>query len=230
MLSSTSSSSDRLPTSAPIRTWVFSVVLAISVLSGIEAFWRSMGYAPTVLDDKNLWCQQRDRVDSAAPNHVVLVGHSRIHQAWVPEVFDEVIPGYGHIQLGLYNAAPMAVFRDIADNTDFSGVVIVSTLAFSMLPENWRPTEDDIYQGRVVRYYHENWALDEKTDRTVSNLWQNNLVVSFPDLAPHKVAPDLLRGEWPVQTVWTKLDRTQQVEYEKMDTKKYTRKYRTLHC
>ncbi|MFC1758934.1 hypothetical protein ACFL2H_09225 [Planctomycetota bacterium] len=222
MLSSTSSSSDRLPTVAPIRTWVFSVALALAVLSGVETFWRSMGYAPTVLDDTNLWCQQRDRVNSASPDHIVLIGHSRIHQAWVPDVFDEVVPGFEHIQLGLFNAAPMAVFRDIAENTEFAGVVVCSTLSFTMLPELWRATDKDRYAGPIVRYYHETWALDEKTDRTISNFWQENFVVSFPDLAPHKVAPDLLRGEWPKQqTVWTETDRTQRVDYEKMDTEKY---------
>ena len=228
VLSSTSSSSDRLPTAAPIRTWVFSVVMAVAVLSGIETFWRSMGYAPTVVDDTNLWCLQRDRVNSASPQHIVLVGHSRIHQAWVPDAFDEVVPGYDHIQLGRYNSEPLAVFRDIAENTDFAGVVFCSVLSFPMMPEFWRPTENDPYCGPIVRYYHETWQLDEKTDRTVSNFWQKHFVVSFPDLAPHKVAPDLLRGEWPVQSVWTEPDRTQRVEYDKIDSEKYTP--RQLDC
>lgn len=222
VLSYTSSSNDRLPGAAPMRMWIFSVVLATAVLSSAEVFWRSMGYSPTVQDDCDLWCLQRERVEDAPPRSIVLVGHSRIHQGWVAEEFEKAAPGFEQIQLGFFKAQPISVVRDIAETTEYSGIVFCSVLSFSLLPENWRPNEFDENCGPLVNYYHNRWSINEKADRTVSNFFQSNLVVAFPDLAPHKVAPDLVRGEWPVQYVWTEADRMQHVDYDKIDLKRFS--------
>jgi hypothetical protein len=188
-----------------------------------------MGYSPSVQDDENLWCIQRDRVNGASPNSIVLEGHSRIHQAWAPGEFAKVAPGFEQIQLGFFKSEPISVVRDIAENTEYSGVVLCSVLSFSLLPENWRPIETDKYRCHVVDFYHNNWSINEKTDRTVSSYWQGHFVASFPELSPHKVAPDLLRGDWPIQYVFTEADRTQRVDYRRIDLTKFAeRQFRFL--
>ena len=204
--------------------WAFSLVLAVSILSCIEGFWRSLGYRPTLVDDTRQWCLQRDRVNSASENTVVLIGHSRIHQAFVGEEFYAALPGYDFVQLGLFNAEPISVLRDIVENTAFAGTVLVSVAPFCFIPDVWLPQENDPYRCKVVEYYHTEWNLKHRTDRLGENLVERNLVSTFPDLAPHRVLPDIVRGEWPRQWVWLESDRTQFVDYQKADLDRYAQR------
>ncbi|MBN2308491.1 MAG: hypothetical protein JXR94_05940 [Candidatus Hydrogenedentes bacterium] len=211
MPSSISNSNDRLPAGPWLRILAAGLALAVAAVGAIELFWRVCGYTPSVVDDKALWCYQRDRVGHAGPGAVVLLGASRIQQAFVPDAFREVCPGHAYIQLAIGGWQPLAALRDIAENTEFAGLVVVSATAAGFLPETVEQ------QQHYVEYYHDEWGLDKKANCFIRTALQARLVLLYPSLSLQQAAPDLARGEWPLQWIWTRADRTQRVDYTRPD-------------
>lgn len=219
--SSISSSNERIRQGTPRRVWLVCMMVSVVALCSIEVFWRASGYRPTVIDDRPLWCTQRDRVSAADENTIVLLGHSRMHQSFVPSEFKKLAPNHRFLQLAVFNAEPLVCLQDIAMNTDFSGTIVCTFLEYSLLPDAWLPTERTPYRTELVNYYHRDWGPKLKVDRWFSTLIQSNTVLSSPDLAPHEALPDIVRGEWPPQWVWTEADRTQRVDYHGIDLEEY---------
>ena len=217
MPSSISNSNDRLKHGTPRRVWFTCISVAILVLLSIEGFWRFSGYRPTLIDDWSLWCTQRDQLETADNSTVVLLGHSRMHQSFVPSQFKNDAPDREFLQLAIFNAEPLVCLQDIALNTQFAGTIVCTFLEYSLLSDAWLPTEREPYRTGLVNYYHQDWGPKLKIDRWFSNLIQSSSVLSSPELAPHEAFPDIVRGEWPPQWVWTNIDRTQRVDYRGID-------------
>ena len=64
---------DRAPCGGWGRTWLGALLLAAALIGGAEAFWRSRGLRPSVIDDLDLWAFERMRA-SFAGDGIVLVG------------------------------------------------------------------------------------------------------------------------------------------------------------
>ena len=219
MPSSISNSNDRLPAGPGGRMLLLAAALALSAIAGLEGFWRSSGYAPSVVDDVDLWCVERDKVERAGGDTVILIGQSRMQQGFVREAFQETCPGRPFLQLARFNWNPLASLRDIALNTSFEGTVVCDLSAQNLLPDTWyeQPLPDPL------EYYAREWSLNKKANRLARTLAQGHLALVYPDLALQYAAPDLLRGEWPVQWIWTCPDRTQIVDYTKPDIAAFTK-------
>jgi hypothetical protein len=207
---------DRLPTGHGLRVWIAALILFLIAFFAMEAAWRGMGFVPSVTDTEDLWAMQRARVDHAGENTVLILGRSRIQQAFVPEVFREVCPDYDYIQLAIGGLHPIGSLEDIADNTEFNGVVLVSISTPSLLPELWNQ------QDPYLDYYRYQWGPLRSGGRHIKNFLQDHFVLFLPELILQRVAPDLIKGDLEPQFLLTAPDRTQNVDYHKVDIVKYT--------
>ena len=210
-------SNSRKPCKACREQWYVALAAAAAIIFAIELFWRHQGYAPTVIDSTELWCRQRDKVAKLNTDGVVLVGHSRLRQGFVKEEFDKLLPESDVVQLAVFNSSPISTLRDIAENTEFNGTVVCSILSHCLLPEAWEPTRSDPYRSPVVEYYHREWNFFRFLDNVVATKLQSSLTVLQPELSLHQVAPDIARGEWPVQWIWDDENRMQRVRYDLAD-------------
>lgn len=201
---------DRLPWS-PVKIWILGAALFLAFLSGLECFWRFQGFTPSVTDGEDLWSYQRDRVNGAGEHTVVLLGRSRIQEAFVPEVFQETAPGYEYIQLAIGAKHPIATLRDLAQHTEFAGVVLCSITSASLLPELWEQ------QRPYLEYYHHQWGPLKRSSRALKTFFQSRLAVLLPELLLQRALPDLMRGELEAQFLWTHADRSQTVDYRNVD-------------
>jgi hypothetical protein len=118
------SSSERPVPALPWARILGPVVLATVVLTaGWELYWRSIGFVDhDYVDTPSLWAMERRR---ATGNATVLIGSSRIYfdinlRAWAEES-----GGHEPIQLALVGTSPRGVLTDLADDTTFSGLVVV---------------------------------------------------------------------------------------------------------
>ncbi|MGB5623501.1 MAG: hypothetical protein WBN65_13495 [Gammaproteobacteria bacterium] len=113
----------------PPLPWLRITSLALLVLLLSVSAWewqtRRLGLLPGDLGDGSaFWAAERRKVDHAGPGAAVIVGSSRI-------LFDtdlallEDITGRQVIQLALPGTGPRAFIEDLADNTDFRGLLIV---------------------------------------------------------------------------------------------------------
>src|SRR5207237_876543 len=101
------------------------VVVAIVVIAATaawELYCRSLGYAPTLNDNEDLWIMARRKVQ---PESIVIIGDSR---AWFDVDLDEFQKGLGKrpIQLAMAGSTVYPALADLADDKNFHGTIICS--------------------------------------------------------------------------------------------------------
>lgn len=109
--------------SAPWRG--IAVVLTIVVIGATtawEVYARSLGYAPTLNDNEDLWTITRRKVQ---PESLVIIGDSR---GWFDIDLDEIERGLGKrpVQLAMAGSTTYPVLADLADDKNFHGTIICS--------------------------------------------------------------------------------------------------------
>lgn len=223
MPSSISSSNDRLPNTKPILVWGTALCVVLILAGGLELFWRSQGYLPTVVDDDDLWSYERGHIDSAKDNSIALVGVSRLHQGFIPETFHETFPDTTVYQLSRFNSNPVLLLKDIAEETEYAGLVICSLMAQHLIPDQWSSP------SLLIEYYHHGWTLNKRLNRAARTVFESRLVLMHPDLKLQYALPDIVRGNWPIAWIDTYADRTQRVDYTKPDLVAFTKSRLATH-
>ena len=140
------------------KSFTIAIILIIAAIGFWELYLRSQGYTPNIEDDKALWAVQRGKVQNASSNDVVLFGSSRVLfdfqlDAWEKET------GIRPIQLATAGASPLPGFRDLVENTQFNGTVIVGVtpgLFFSTTYPMASPWSR--IQSRVTYFYDRTYA------------------------------------------------------------------------
>jgi len=199
------------------RIWLTALALCVAALVTLEFTWRALGFEPSITDDEDLWAYHREAVTDFDHNLLVLLGRSRIKQEFVPEVFEAMCPHYRYVQLAIEMWHPIATLRDLAENTGFAGVVVCSVTAESLLPELWDQQKDSL------DYYYTRWGPMKRMNRIVRTWLQGHLVILLPELILQRVGPDLLKGDVEPQFLRTRADRTQVVDYHKVNIEEFTR-------
>ena len=150
MPSSTSNSDFVRPIPAvPWRGMTVSVVLIILAMGAAwEIYVRSLGYAPTLNDNEDLWTMARRRV---TPESVVIIGDSR---AWYDLDLDELQTGLGKrpVQLGIRGSCAYPVLANLVANENFHGTIICSvTPRLFLAPPGSPPMEHSTKAVRRTR-------------------------------------------------------------------------------
>lgn len=159
--SSTSNSSTEF---RPIRLVVCSVLLA-GVGLGLFEFWlRAHGAVPSLDNTEAHWSIVRSRVkDDPSPDSVALLGASRMQTSIDHETLSAGLDADAVHNLSFAGLGPYASFADLAENTDFKGLVIVSMLP-AFLIEGWAREE----QEDLVAQHHAHWNAFRKFDALVA--------------------------------------------------------------
>ena len=135
----------------------FALLLGLAFITIWELYVRSLGYASEIDDNKALWAIQRAKVDKLSSKDVVLLGSSRVHYDIQLNEWEEAT-GIRPIMLASDGTTPTPVFKEIVNETDFNGTVVigVAPALFFSQPEKgfmWdRPTK------RMQHYYDRTYA------------------------------------------------------------------------
>ena len=127
MLSSTSSSNQRLPR-LPRLAWLRILCTASTALllwvTAMEVGLALAGFRPSVLDSEPLWLKQRARADALGDRALILVGGSRMQLDIDQDVLRRET-GLEPVQLALDASPFISVFRGIAADKHITGTVLV---------------------------------------------------------------------------------------------------------
>ncbi len=169
------------------KTWALALVLCIVCTAAFEAFWRSRGYWPTVMDSKDLWSQQRARASKPAPPlRVALLGASRIQYGFSPSVFRDEARKIGvhvdPIMLALNGQYPLAALRSLAQDDRFRGVAIVGidALGFDKIARDM--------QADTVNFYETEFTPARELHRRLLTRLQPHLIAARPDFSWSAIA------------------------------------------
>jgi len=143
------------------------IAIAMSILSLAiwELYWRSQGKVPDINDDKELWAVQRAKLNKMDESDFVLTGSSRVlFDIQLDEWENET--GKRPVMLASPGSSPLPVFRDIVENTEFAGTVIVGVtpgIFFSTtypLAPPWKRAQSkvDHYHKRTLAQRLNHWS------------------------------------------------------------------------
>lgn len=148
------------------KALVLAVVLCAVGLISWEYYWRSKDYPIGPEDTMDLWAHQRRIANNAGPDDIVLLGSSRVLFDIQLDAFEQE-SGIRPIQLAAGGSHPLASYKDLIENTDFNGTVILGItppLYFSP------PSREVFFWDRMVAWI-ENYEDQTYADRF--SFWAN---------------------------------------------------------
>ena len=165
------SESGQFERTLPKQPWgpIALVVLLVAAIAtaGWELYWRSRGYEVSYDGTDSSWAEFRAKAQHAGPEYTIIAGSSRA-------LFDIELPtwraetGNEHvIQLAKEGSAPLPIVRDLIENTDFAGTLVVSVAPGLFFFKNSMHDDD---AERLVKHYH-NWSPAQKMEH-----WANLLM------------------------------------------------------
>ena len=106
------------------RSAWLAVTIVVLLLTAWEGHWRGEHYPRRPDDNRHLWAENRAMVKKLGSGDVILIGSSRVFydiqlNEW------EAITGRRPLQLAMAGSSPMPVLRDIVENTDFNGTLLI---------------------------------------------------------------------------------------------------------
>jgi hypothetical protein len=170
-----------------------------------------------VVDDPALWALQRDRLAHGDPNRtIVCLGDCRMELGLVPELLRNRFPEYRVFQLSLEATSPMAVLRDLAENTEFSGIVLCGMTAREFSDDMWDSMQP------YVDYYHRQYTWNTAINRRFAGAVQQHLAFVNPllrldDVVVHWHREQRLPDPYYIET---RIDRSRFADYARVDLDK----------
>ncbi len=204
MPSSTSSfKTYRLERIIPNHHWallalvVFSLTLILTL--GWEIYCRSIGYAPTLNDTEDLWVSRRAILEEN-PKRTVLIGSSRMLFDFNLDVYEKNF-NERPLQLSTVGSNPAPYLKDLADDLNYSGTVIVGFVPkFFFTPlassnnanrhlrryREWTPAQK--IGNYLGMFLERRFAFIQKEDLSLKQLL---IKLKVPDRPEAKVPPEL---------------------------------------
>lgn len=184
-----------------------------------ETLLRSMEHRPTVVSDHRLWAMVYDGfLNDHNEGAIAMLGASRMQGDISLATVREVTGADSVYQLALsgHNSCH-AVFRDIVDNTDFRGLILISETERSL-------AHDKGEQNQVVREF-EARPLDANFNRHLSNLLQSQFVFLNPNSDSYRLWGNLLlqRQAPEVYHVSTLINREQALDFSRTNVDRINR-------
>ncbi len=192
--------------------WLIALILACVALLLVDRHWRALGREAQIIDSKQLWSLQRDRVYDRDELPVVFLGASRTLYGIEPKAWRERNPAHKPIQLAVNGHHPLAVLLDLARDDDFNGLVLVDVDPYALLAQ---------YQGMQqpwVDHYHQRWTPSWRLHRIVLNAWQRISVLANPELALLPSLRHYFEGGRPMgQEATVSSNRSSTIRFDRID-------------
>lgn len=206
-------------TSSSERRWgpllATAALLAAAIVGAAEWYWRGAGYAPQVIDSKSLWALERSRVDHARREPFVILGASRILCGADLPTLRERLPGHRPVMLAINALYPLAVLRDLAEDEEFRGTVLVDVDTRGLTRPMWDLQQPWVDHAR--REFSPSLALN----RILLNHWQERAVVAQHDLSLPNTLRRWLSGAGEAFRPYSTFhaDRACDIDYTRTDPK-----------
>ena len=142
---------------------------------GWELYWRSLGYAPTLNDTKDLWASQRAIVDKE-PKRTVLIGASRMLFDFDMDVYEKEF-GERPLQLATVGTNPGPYLQDLANHPKYSGTVIIGVVPSLFFAPGGPPLKSP---NDHLKYF-KNWSPTQKFSHYLAMILERRLAFMNDD-------------------------------------------------
>ncbi len=142
------SNSDRHNKATWAVTWALVIGIFLLFMVTYESFLKHKGFVPSVTDNKKLWSYYRSKT-IGGPNKLAIIGASRSQLNLNIPYLKKQLNNYDILQLSINAQYPMATLAALANDAEFTGVVLMSMNA-QALESNYLSMQqayNDYYQG-----------------------------------------------------------------------------------
>jgi hypothetical protein len=155
-----------------LRAGGLALLLTLTFVNAWEAYWRSQGLQLSYNDDEPLWAHHRQRIYQSSPAAPVIIGSSR-SKFGIDLATWQGITGGVPTQLALVGTSPRPVLKDLADDPDFKGAVLVDVTEFLFFTPGGSPFEKSALSS--LKFYP-NWSLAQRASFQVNTVLESNLL------------------------------------------------------
>jgi hypothetical protein len=192
--------------------WIVALVLAALALGGYESLWRARGLEPGLIDSPQSWSVQRDRIYDDTLRPVVFLGASRTVYGIDPSVWKTERPGDKPLMLAVNGHYPVVTLQDLANDENFSGLVIVDIDSYGLLAAH-----HDMQQP-WLDYYHRRWNYNWLGHRLLLDQWQLHSVLANPGISLWTSLKRALgKGAFQLPYSESRTDRSGWMRFDKVD-------------
>lgn len=175
----------------PPRPWgrilLATVLLAGALLAAWEWHWRTFGVVPGYRNSDGAWARQRRRINAGEGDATVIIGSSRV-------LFDLQLPIWERlaserpIQLALEGTSPVPILEDLADDSDFTGRLLIGVAPVLFFSDFAR-------RVGVLPYYRDE-SPSQRSGQWLSMRLEPMLAFYDPDFSLSTV---VRRQAWPLR-------------------------------
>ncbi len=108
------------------RVALLLLILVLTAVGAWEWHWRSQGYVPDYDNTENMWAEYRAKTEKADAEYTVILGSSRALFDIDLATWRSIKGDNKVIQLAQEGASPLPILKDLVENTDFAGTLVVS--------------------------------------------------------------------------------------------------------
>jgi hypothetical protein len=155
-----------------LRAGGLALLLTLTFVNAWEAYWRSQGIEFSYNDDEPLWAYHRQRIYQASPAAPVIIGSSR-SKFGIDLATWEGITGGAPTQLALVGTSPRPVLKDLADDPNFKGAVLVDVTEFLFFSPSGGPMEKSALSS--LKFYPD-WSLAQRASFHTNTVLESNLL------------------------------------------------------
>ncbi|WP_088328997.1 hypothetical protein [Lacimicrobium sp. SS2-24] len=140
-----------IPTQPWVNATFVAALIVVAAIIAWEALARSMHHIPGTYQSgfKEMWAEERKKLDAPNDIRIVITGSSRILWATDLDIMQQQF-GTRPIQLALPGTSPAIFVEDVVNNTDFDGLVLVGITPFLV---NW--IGPGYFGGPALDFYKE---------------------------------------------------------------------------
>ncbi|MFQ5583609.1 MAG: hypothetical protein ACE5GL_04165 [Calditrichia bacterium] len=145
------------------RVALLLLIIVLPAVGAWEWHWRSQGYVPDYDNTENMWAEFRAKAEKADAEYTVILGSSRALfgidlAAWRAVKGDDKI-----IQLAQVGSSPLPILKDLVENTDFAGALVVSVTPGLFFNKGPFGGFTSAWANSLVRHYHK-WSPAQKME------------------------------------------------------------------
>ncbi|MCA0133818.1 hypothetical protein [Winogradskyella alexanderae] len=155
------------------QSFIIALILGLGAVASWELYWRSQGVKPYLDDNKDLWANQRARLDDDNSKMTVFIGSSRILYDIQLDIWEE-LTDTEPIMLAVQGASPIPIFKDIVDNTNFKGTLMVGITPPLMFSTVY-PEAFPMFRAQSKVAYYEDRTYAQRLNHKLSVPLQTNL-------------------------------------------------------
>lgn len=179
----------RLGSAPLLKSLLIGLLAAVLVLVCWEFWLRAQGAEPHLRVTKERWALARDRLEhDTSPNAIALLGASRTRSGLSHTMLREDLGATAVHNLAIAGEGPYAAFADIAQNSDFRGLVILQ-----LLPPLLAPGFGRANQQPFVDFYHKGWGPFVKLETLLSNAVERRTAFTYERYSLQNIAEHFLK-------------------------------------